>query len=264
MATESPQYSIGTDCGHAAICLTKSNILIMASEAGVLETPAHEIIFQGRLKPGEMFLADTLQNRIVPEQEIFDALDEARLRGMADAESRAVERHRASPARTPEELADVTPYQRAFGYTLESLRCLVQPMAEEAKDPLGSMGNDTPLAVLSARHKPLFQYFLQLFAQVSNPPLDYLREGLVTSLESHIGRQRNLLEETPKHCRQLFLDSPILTLSGCSRLSSTSIETESAPCSSTPLMREASPLEAPQSRFSLARGARRSNMDARF
>ncbi len=84
-------------------------------------------------------------------------------------------------------------------------------MAEEGKDPIGSMGNDTPLAILSTRHKPLFQYFLQLFAQVSNPPLDYLREDLVTSLESHIGRQRNLLEETPEHCRQLFLESPILT-----------------------------------------------------
>src|SRR6202795_2693526 len=84
-------------------------------------------------------------------------------------------------------------------------------MAEEGKAPIGWMGNDPPLAILSTRHKPLFQYFLQLFAQVSNPPLDYLREDLVTSLESHIGRQRNLLEETPEHCPPLFLESPILT-----------------------------------------------------
>ena len=118
------------------------------------------------------------------------------------------------PGPEVEEFGDVTPYQRASGYTLESLRCLVQPMAEEGKDPIGSMGNDTPLAILSTRHKPLFQYFLQLFAQVSNPPLDYLREDLVTSLESHIGRQRNLLEETPEHCRQLFLESPDSDLPG--------------------------------------------------
>ena len=117
----------------------------------------------------------------------------------------------ATPVPEPDEIADVTLYQRAFGYTLETLRCLVQPMVEEGKDPLGSMGHDAPLAVLSARHKPLFNYFLQLFAQVSNPPLDYLREDLVTSLESHIGREHNMLDETAEHCRQLFLESPILT-----------------------------------------------------
>ena len=127
------------------------------------------------------------------------------------AENRIRLKDIVDPEAKAEEIGDITACQRAFGYTLESLRCLVQPMAEDGKDPIGSMGNDTPLAVLSARHKPLFQYFLQLFAQVSNPPLDYLREDLVTSLESHIGRQRNLLEETPEHCRQLFLESPILT-----------------------------------------------------
>jgi glutamate synthase domain-containing protein 2/glutamate synthase domain-containing protein 1/glutamate synthase domain-containing protein 3 len=191
-------------------CLTRSNILIMASETGVLETPAHEINFQGRLKPGEMFLVDTLQQRIVPEQEVFDTLTKQDYAGWL-TQNRVRLKDVVKPGTLPDEVAEVTPYQRAFGYTLESLRCLVQPMAEEAKDPVGSMGNDTPLAVLSTRHKPLFQYFLQLFAQVSNPPLDYLREELVTSLESHIGRQYNMLEETPEHCRQLFLDSPILT-----------------------------------------------------
>ena len=198
--------------------VTKSNLLVMASETGVLDTPASEIVLQGRLKPGELFLADTLQKRIVPEDEIF-----AELTKPPYAEWLAEKRIRlrdltstVSPG--PEAIADVTPFQRAFGYTLESLRCLVQPMAAEGKDPLGSMGNDTPLAVLSTRHKPLFQYFLQMFAQVSNPPLDYIREELVTSLESHIGRQRNMLEETPEHCRQLFLESPILTHAGMAAL----------------------------------------------
>ncbi len=191
-------------------CLTRSNIIIMASEAGVLDTPAHEIVFQSRLKPGEMFLADTVEKRIVPEEEIFEELTTHDYSAWL-AENRVRLRDLVRPGAPFDEMSDVTPYQRASGYTLESLRCLVQPMAEEGKDPIGSMGNDTPLAILSSRHKTLFQYFLQLFAQVSNPPLDYLREDLVTSLESHIGRQRNLLEETPEHCRQLFLDSPILT-----------------------------------------------------
>jgi glutamate synthase domain-containing protein 2/glutamate synthase domain-containing protein 1/glutamate synthase domain-containing protein 3 len=191
-------------------CLTRSNIVIMASETGVLDTPPGEIVFQSRLKPGEMFLADTLEKRIVPEKEIFEELTTHDFSGWL-AENRIRLHDVVTPGAEVEEVGDVTAYQRASGYTVESLRCLVQPMAEEGKDPIGSMGNDTPLAILSTRHKPLFQYFLQLFAQVSNPPLDYLREDLVTSLESHIGRQRNLLEETPEHCRQLFLESPILT-----------------------------------------------------
>src|SRR6266404_1355514 len=191
-------------------CLTRSNIVIMASETGVLDKPASEIVFKSRLKPGEMFLADTLEKRIVPEQEIFAELTAHDYLAWL-AENRIRLKDIVKPGVEAEETGDVTPYQRASGYTLESLRCLLQPMAEEGKDPIGSMGNDTPLAILSTRHRPLFQYFLQLFAQVSNPPLDYLREDLVTSLESHIGRQRNLLEETPEHCRQLFLDSPVLT-----------------------------------------------------
>jgi glutamate synthase domain-containing protein 2/glutamate synthase domain-containing protein 1/glutamate synthase domain-containing protein 3 len=191
-------------------CRTTSNIIIMASETGVLETPAKEIVFQRRLKPGELFLADTLEKRIVPEDEIFEELTSHDYSAWL-AENRVRLSDLVQPGGEFEEVCDVTPFQRASGYTLESLRCLVQPMAEEGKDPIGSMGNDTPLAVLSSRHKTLFHYFLQLFAQVSNPPLDYLREDLVTSLESHIGRQRNLLEETPEHCHQLFLDSPILT-----------------------------------------------------
>ena len=193
-------------------CVTTGNILIMASETGVLDTPASEIVFQSRLKPGEMFLADTLEKRIVPEQEIFDELTTPDYSGWL-AENRIRLKDIVDPDAEDkaEEIGDITACQRAFGYTTESLRSLVQPMAEDGKDPIGSMGNDTPLAVLSTRYKTLFQYFLQLFAQVSNPPLDYLREDLVTSLESHIGRQRNLLEETPEHCRQLFLESPILT-----------------------------------------------------
>ncbi|MFC6755178.1 glutamate synthase central domain-containing protein, partial [Halorubrum tibetense] len=105
----------------------------------------------------------------------------------------------------------VRAYQAAFGYTTDSLNHLVEPMAESGKDPVGSMGDDTPLSVLADVDRPLFTYFKQLFAQVSNPPIDYIREELVTSLESRIGNQRNLLAETPEHARQIVTDSPVLT-----------------------------------------------------
>ena len=142
-------------------CLTRSNIVIMASETGVLDTPPGEIIFQSRLKPGEMFLADTLEKRIVPEKEIFEELTTHNFSAWL-SENRVRLQDVVTPGAEVEELGEVTAYQRASGYTVESLRCLVQPMAEEGKDPIGSMGNDTPLAILSTRHKPLFQYFLQL------------------------------------------------------------------------------------------------------
>jgi glutamate synthase (NADPH/NADH) large chain len=209
-------------------CVTKDNRLIMASEAGVLETPASEIVFQGRLKPGELFLADTREGRIIPEDEIFAGFDTETYVGWLEqhrvklsdlvaqtdvvgppALSEAIPAITQVPAHCP--MPTLSSLQRAFGYTLELLRVLVQPMAEIGKDPVGAMGNDAPPAALSAQRKQLFQYFHQLFAQVSNPPLDYIREDLVTSLQSHTGRQHNLLAETAEHCRQLFLESPILT-----------------------------------------------------
>jgi glutamate synthase (NADPH/NADH) large chain len=194
--------------------VTKDDVLIMASETGVLETPAHQLVFKGRLKPGQLFLADTLQRRIVPEDEIFEGLankpygqwlERYRLR-LSDIVAEAPDLSSKN-----EGLEEIKRLQRNFGYTDEALRALLQPMAEDGKDPVGSMGNDAPLAVLSSKAKPLFNYFIQQFAQVSNPPLDYLREELVTSLQSHIGRQRNLLTETPAHCRRLLLESPILS-----------------------------------------------------
>ena len=194
-------------------CVTTGNKLVMASETGVLDLPAGEVVMRGRLKPGEIFLADTLQKRIVPEREIFEILTKDHYGEWLLANRVKL----GEMVEGDEELAshveprDLVRYQSAFGYTTEYLRELIDPMAEAGKDPIGSMGTDTPLAVLSALNKPLFGYFQQLFAQVSNPPLDYLREALVTSLESHVGRQHNLLDETAEHCRQVFIDSPILT-----------------------------------------------------
>ncbi|MGH8608346.1 MAG: glutamate synthase large subunit [Gammaproteobacteria bacterium] len=195
--------------------VTKDHKLIMASETGVLETPPSEIVVKGRLRPGQLLLADPEQGRLVSEEEIFDELTRRPYRAWLQAKrirlTELVKEASVEPSPEGDDPDTIPRYQRTFGYTLESLRCLVQPMAEEGKDPIGSMGNDTPLAALSARNKPLFNYFQQLFAQVSNPPIDYLREDLVTSLESHIGRQHNLLGETPEHCRQLWLGSPILS-----------------------------------------------------
>ena len=194
--------------------VTRKGRLVMASETGVLAFPPEEILHHGRLKPGQLFVAEAGQGSLVPEEEIFAQFCHAPYRKWLN-ENRL---------RLTELLPDAVPaftktlrtcslscYQAAFGYTAESLRCLLKPMAETAKDPIGSMGNDTPPAFLSVRNRTLFQYFHQLFAQVSNPPIDYIREALVTSLSCHIGRSRNMLEQSPDHCRQLLLESPILT-----------------------------------------------------
>jgi glutamate synthase (NADPH/NADH) large chain len=201
--------------------VTHDNRLVMASEAGVVDLPPEKVARKDRLQPGQLFLADAEAGRIVPEDEVFNRLTDAkyarwldeqrvRLRTLVSAEGAPDD---AGPAASIPPNGDphaLSRRQRAFGYTREHVRRLMQPMVEDGKDPVGAMGNDTPPAVLSDHNKTLFTYFKQLFAQVSNPPLDYIRESLVTSLESHVGRKGNLLDETPEHCRQLHLDSPIL------------------------------------------------------
>jgi glutamate synthase domain-containing protein 2/glutamate synthase domain-containing protein 1/glutamate synthase domain-containing protein 3 len=192
--------------------ITRDNRLVMASEAGVLPIDPADIREKGRLKPGQMFLADAGEGRVLSDEEVFTRLTDPKY-----SEWLAHNRIRLSdlvaaqtePAPAPA-IADITALQCAFGYTQESLTRLIRPMAEDGKDPVGAMGDDTPPSVLSNRTRTLFTYFKQSFAQVSNPPIDYIREDLITTLESYIGRQRNLLAETPEHCRQLFLRSPIL------------------------------------------------------
>ena len=201
--------------------VTHDDRLVMASEAGVIDLPPERVARKDRLQPGQLFLADAEEGRIVPEEEVFGRLtDEKYARWLDEQRTRLrtlVSGDTPRGALVPE--ADLhlngDPHalsrrQRTFGYTREHVRRLMQPMVEDGKDPVGAMGDDTPPAVLSDQNKTLFSYFKQLFAQVSNPPLDYIREELVTSLESHIGRKGNLLTEGPEHCRQLHLDSPIL------------------------------------------------------
>ncbi|AHG00313.1 glutamate synthase [Halostagnicola larsenii XH-48] len=192
--------------------VTTDNRLIMASEAGALETNPENIAERGRLQPGQLFLADPEEGRVIPDEEVFDDLVDDRYGEWVEQEQVALEDIVSTNDRTPQhEVADLRDFQATFGYTHDELENLIEPMTKKGKDPVGSMGDDTPLSVLTEFNRPLFSYFKQLFAQVTNPPLDYIREELVTSLESRLGFQRNLLEESPEHARQLVLDSPILT-----------------------------------------------------
>ena len=192
--------------------VTTDGIAIMASETGVVNLPPEKISQKGRLQPGRMFLVDTVEGRIVTDNEIKSKtarqrpyrrwLEENRieLRGMFDA-----------PKLVKSDPETIFQRMQVFGYTREELKLILTPMALNGQEPIGSMGIDTPLAVLSDRPRLLFDYFKQLFAQVTNPAIDPLREGLVMSLMLFTGKKRNLLEETPEHCRQLKLPHPLLT-----------------------------------------------------
>ncbi len=192
--------------------VTTDGLLVMASEVGVLDIPTEKVLYKARLEPGRMFLLDTVQGRIIDDKEIKASLAGRRPYGQWLREQAVALDHLPEPARVQgHDYSTLLTRQQAFGYTAEELRMLLAPMGASGQEPVGSMGNDTPLAVLSDRPQPLFNYFRQLFAQVTNPPLDGIREELVTSLEAFIGSEQNLFEETPRHCRQLELKSPVLT-----------------------------------------------------
>jgi glutamate synthase domain-containing protein 2/glutamate synthase domain-containing protein 1 len=192
--------------------VTKDDLVVLASEAGVIEVPPEDVLKKGRLQPGRMFLVDTVQQRIVSDAEIKKQL--ASRQPYADWIKQQQVRLDAlpEPSRTiafnPETLLR---RQRACGYSEEDLRILLTPMASKGEEPVGSMGTDVPLACLSDRPQPLFNYFKQLFAQVTNPPIDPIREELVMSLISYIGTERNILDEAPENCHTLRLPNPILT-----------------------------------------------------
>jgi len=192
--------------------VTADNTLIMASEAGALEPDYGEIEERGRLQPGQLFLADPEEGRVIPDDEVFDELTDEKYGEWVDDQQVALEDVADLDDLEPRgEVSDLRAHQSTYAYSHDELENMIEPMMKDGKDPVGSMGDDTPLSVLSDYNRPLFSYFKQLFAQVTNPPLDYIREELVTSLESRLGFQRNLLDESPAHARQLVLDSPILT-----------------------------------------------------
>jgi glutamate synthase (NADPH/NADH) large chain len=196
--------------------VTTDDRLVMASEVGVLDIPPEKILFKERIRPGRMFLLDAERGGIVDDATIKAELSRSQPYG--DWLSQNMVRLEDLPSvdvngsgreeTEPQTAADL---RRAFGYTSEEVQMLLEPMAASGAEPTGSMGNDAPLAVLSEQPKLLFDYFKQLFAQVSNPPLDAIREELVTSLSIGLGAQQNLFEERPEHARQLRLQGPILT-----------------------------------------------------
>ena len=190
--------------------VTKHDLVIMASEAGVLDVPAEEILVKGRLSPGKIFLVDTSQGRIVDDEEIKGTLAAEHPYGEW-LKTHLVDIDDFPPARAERpEHATVFSRQQAFGYTQEDLRLIIGPMALTGEEPIGSMGTDSSLAVLSDRPRVLYDYFKQIFAQVTNPPLDAIREELVTSMGSTIGPERNLLKAEPESCRQIHIKYPII------------------------------------------------------
>jgi glutamate synthase (NADPH) large chain len=194
--------------------VTKDGLVVMASETGVLDIPPNEIEYKGRLQPGRMFFVDTIEGRIVQDEEIKHgfAQREPYRRWLNEEliDLDALPDPPSYPAINGYEPFDLLKQQQAFGYTIEELKMILAPMAANGQEPVGSMGTDTPLAVLSDKSPLLFNYFKQLFAQVTNPPVDPIREEMVMSAETTIGAEQNLFEETPLHCRQLRLKNPIL------------------------------------------------------
>ncbi|HZB07437.1 MAG TPA: glutamate synthase large subunit, partial [Thermoleophilaceae bacterium] len=190
--------------------VTKDGWVVFASETGVIEVPPGDIEAKGRLLPGKLFLVDLERDAIVPDTEIKQSLAARRPYGKW-LEERVVQIEDL-PEKTPRvpRVEPLRAKQLAFGWTEEDLRVTLVPMARDAAEPTGSMGNDTALAVLSDMRPPLFSYFKQLFAQVTNPAIDPIRESIVMSLEAVIGPEINLLAETPDHCHQLVMPQPLL------------------------------------------------------
>jgi glutamate synthase (ferredoxin) len=192
--------------------VTKGGLVIMASEVGVLDVPPEEVLHKGRLQPGRMFLVDLDQGRIIADEEL--KLQIAQHKPYAEwlqANRVSLDELPDGPAAHEPDHTRVLVRQQAFGYTTEDLRILMAPMAEGGNEALGSMGNDAALAVLSDRPQLLYNYFKQLFAQVTNPPVDGIREEIIMSMATTVGREWNLLDPRPESCRQIKLHSPILT-----------------------------------------------------
>ncbi|MCZ8360261.1 MAG: glutamate synthase large subunit [Microcystis sp. LE19-388.1G] len=199
--------------------VTKDDLVIMASEAGVLPIEPERVAFKGRLQPGRMFLVDMKEGRIVADEEIKEAIAKAHPYRQWLNENLVNLDDLPAVETAPQETAvSLIQQQTAFGYTFEELRLLLAPMGRDGVEAVGSMGSDTPLAVLSDRPKLLYDYFQQLFAQVTNPPIDSIREEIITSPITTIGAERNLLDPQPESCHLIKLNSPILTNAQLARL----------------------------------------------
>ena len=192
--------------------VTKSGLVIMASEVGVLDVPAEDVLQKGRLQPGRMFLVDLEQGRIIADEELKQGIATQHPYGEWLRENAvSLEDLPAGPVVHLPDHENVLRRQQAFGYTYEDLKFLLPPMAQSGNEAIGSMGNDAALAVLSDRPQLLYNYFKQLFAQVTNPPVDCIREEVIMSMATTIGAEGNLLEPTPRSARQIKMKSSIVT-----------------------------------------------------
>jgi glutamate synthase (NADPH/NADH) large chain len=192
--------------------VTKDDLVVMASEVGVLDIPSERVLRKGRLQPGRMFLVDTSEGRIIADDELKQRVSAGKPyalwleQGMVELD----ELPKPPSVHEPDH-ETVLRRQETFGYTTEDVKVLITPMATTGTEPIGSMGNDTTLAVLSEKPQLLYNYFKQLFAQVTNPPIDAIREEIVTAVETAVGPEGNLLEPGPESCRQLELPTPVIT-----------------------------------------------------
>ncbi|MDN4073154.1 glutamate synthase large subunit [Fictibacillus terranigra] len=190
--------------------VTKDDYIIFSSEVGVIDVEPENILYKDRLSPGKMLLIDLEKGRIISDKEIKTELSHAKpYRSWLD--ENLIHLDNGSYHESAEKVDQLVLRQKAYGYTHEDIHKYLLPMITEGKDPVGSMGNDTPLAVLSDRPQSLFNYFKQLFAQVTNPPIDSIREQVVTSTISYLGAEGNLLEANAESCRRIQLDTPILS-----------------------------------------------------
>ena len=209
----------------ARYVITKSGKFVLASEMGVLDIPAEDILEKGRLAPGKMILVDTSIGRVRKDNEIKSAISRQKMyRRWLDENRIEMKGLFQVPEAVTTDYDSIITRQMAFGYTEEDLNMILLPMVETGQEPVGSMGDDESAGVLQERPQMLSRYFKQLFAQVTNPPIDPYRENLVMSLMSFIGRERNLLAETPQHCHQLKLSFPILTNEDMDKLIAFKIE----------------------------------------
>ncbi|MFH1441157.1 MAG: glutamate synthase large subunit, partial [Candidatus Omnitrophota bacterium] len=197
----------------ARYIITKKDFVVMSSEAGVLDIKPEDILFSGRLEPGKMFFIDTQVGRIISDEELKTSIAKSKPYGdwvksnLIDLENIKFDGEKLEGSNSLEGIDELL---KVFGYSREDLKVVIKPMVETAQEPVGAMGNDCPHAVLSERPQLLYNYFKQLFAQVTNPAIDPIREEVVMSLETYLGPEKNLLEESPAHCRKLKVKQPIL------------------------------------------------------
>ena len=204
--------------------ITRNDLLVLGSETGALDIPTEDIQERGRLRPGKMMIVDTAKQRVLSNDEVkADICRQQHYRRWVTANRIEFQGFGIGAGATTYDESTLLPRQLAFGYTREDQNLLIRPMASLATEPIGSMGNDTPLAVLSDRPQLVFNYFKQIFAQVTNPPIDPIRERLVMSLTTFLGAEGNILDEKPDHARRLKLRAPILTTVDLERIRSSKL-----------------------------------------